>query len=289
MLSAMLRSAALLGLLVALAGCGADEGVVKPGEPSDPGLIHVHGLGRNPADGALLIATHTGLFTAAADAAAPKRVAGNYQDTMGFTVLGPDHFLGSGHPGTVDDPPFLGLIESRNAGRDWRPVSLRGTMDFHVLEAQGDMVYGFGSDFETREARFLQSGDRGRSWSRRTPPEALTGLAIDPSDGRRIVALGEQRGYVSDDAGRTWRPIPISGGLVTWTPELGVVAVDHGGVVRRAEDPVAEWREVGEIGGEPAAFDAAGDELLAATHDGRIVASRTAGESWKELIAVQGG
>ena len=28
---------------------------------ADPGPVHVHGLGVNPADGALFIATHTGL------------------------------------------------------------------------------------------------------------------------------------------------------------------------------------------------------------------------------------
>jgi hypothetical protein len=91
------------------------------------------------------------------------RVAGLYQDTMGFTIVGPDHFLGSGHPGSENDPPFLGLIESRNAGAKWRPISLRGEVDFHVLEAQGRTVYGFGSDWETREAMFLRSYDRGRT------------------------------------------------------------------------------------------------------------------------------
>jgi hypothetical protein len=105
----MLRSAVLVCLVATLMGCGAEEGALQPSQPSDPGLIHVHGLGRNPADGALMIATHTGLFRAAAGGGAPTRVAGNYQ--------------------------FLGLIESRNAGRDWRPISLRGRVDFHVLEA----------------------------------------------------------------------------------------------------------------------------------------------------------
>jgi hypothetical protein len=43
------------------------------------------------------------------------------------------------------------LIESRNAGTSWRPISMRGDVDFHVLEAQRDTVYGFGSDWKTRE------------------------------------------------------------------------------------------------------------------------------------------
>jgi hypothetical protein len=117
-----------LVLIASLAGCGEqDEAAPPPVEAADPGVVHVHGLGRNPADGALMIATHTGLFRVGPKEQTAERVAGLYQDTMGFTVVGPDHFLGSGHPASVrEDPPYLGLIESRDAGRTWRPISLRG-------------------------------------------------------------------------------------------------------------------------------------------------------------------
>lgn len=266
-------------------GCGDDQREAVPVGGEDPGVVHVHGIGRNPADGSLMIATHTGLFRASAGGNDLERVAGLHQDTMGFTVLGPDHFLGSGHPGSVrDDPPFLGLIESRDAGNHWRPISLRGEVDFHVLEAQDQIVYGFGSDFETRDARFLRSADGGRSWRRLSPPEALTGLAINPRDPRNIVALGEQRGYVSRDAGSTWRPLGIPGGLVTWTPEVGLVAADGGGVIRRADEPTGEWEQVGSLGGSPAALEGTGDELLAATHDGRVLSSRDGGENWHQIL-----
>ena len=70
---------------------------------------------------------------------------------MGFTVTGPDRFLGSGHPdGREGLPPFLGLIRSTDAGRTWERVSLLGKRDFHVLEAAGERIYGFGSGFESR-------------------------------------------------------------------------------------------------------------------------------------------
>jgi hypothetical protein len=279
--------ALIVSLLLAavLAACGDEPGDTRPVDVEDPGIVHVHGLGRNPADGSLMIATHTGLFRAGAEGEDPARVAGRYQDTMGFTVVGPDHFLGSGHPGSVrDDPPFLGLIESRDAGDTWRPISLRGEVDFHVLEAQGEIVYGFGSDFETREARFLRSEDGGRSWTRLSPPQALTGLAIDPRDPRHIVALGEQRGFVSRDGGSRWRPLGIPGGLVTWTRELGLVAVDFGGVVRGADEPRGEWEQVGRLDGSPAAFEGVGDELLAATHDARVLSSRDGGKAWQEIL-----
>jgi hypothetical protein len=272
-------------LLLLLTACGGDDqDAAPPAVGSDPGVVHVHGLGRNPADGSLMIATHTGLFRVPAAGGTPERVADLFQDTMGFTIVGPDHFLGSGHPGAPDEPPFLGLIESRDAGNRWRPISLRGQVDFHVLEAQGKTVYGFGSDFETREPRFLVSEDGGRSWSRKAPPEPLTGLAIDPRNARQIVALGERRGYVSRDGGSSWRPRAIPGGLVTWTPELGLVAADFGGVLRRSEHPAGEWEEVGRLGGSPAALEGAGGELLAATHDPRVLSSRDSGQNWQEIL-----
>src|SRR5688500_13377313 len=109
------------GLLVV--GCGGDPDdsgqAPSPGAPrvEDPGPIHVHGLGINPEDGALFVATHTGLFRAGEGERRATRVADRFQDTMGFTVVGPDRFLGSGHPdGREGLPPFPGLIESRDAG-----------------------------------------------------------------------------------------------------------------------------------------------------------------------------
>lgn len=281
----MRARAAIFLIAAVLSGCGDEQDETVPGGPPDPGLIHIHGLGRNPADGSLMIATHTGLFRVSPEGGDPERVANRYQDTMGFTVLGPDHFLGSGHPGSVrDGPPFLGLIESRDAGSHWRPISLRGEIDFHVLEAQAKIVYGFGSDFETREPRFLRSQDSGRSWKRLSPPEGLMGLAIDPQDPWHIVATGEQRGYVSRDGGTRWRPLPIPGGLLTWTHEIGVVAVDLAGVVRTADEPTAQWTEAGRLPGSPAALEGVRDELLAGTHDALVLSSGDGGKSWRKLL-----
>jgi hypothetical protein len=152
----------------------------------------VHGLGVNPKDGALFIATHTGLFRAGPNSLRATRVGGRHQDTMGFTVVGPDRFLGSGHPDARDRlPPFLGLIASADAGKSWRPISLLGRSDFHVLEAAGARVYGFGSDYESREPQFLVSADGGRRWDKRDVPEPIVSLAVDPRDKDRLVASGE--------------------------------------------------------------------------------------------------
>ena len=271
---------AAIGL--ALAGCGGDS--EPSGEPStsgDAGPIHVHGLGINPSDEALFIATHTGLFRAAADESEASRVADRYQDTMGFTVIGPDRFLGSGHPdGREDLPPFLGLIESRDAGETWQPVSLLGKADFHLLESQGSRIYGFGSDWDTREAQFLVSSDGGKNWEERRVPAPLLSLAIDPDDSDRLVASGESATYASNDGGTSWQELADVAGLVEWRSPEELILVDGDGSVHASQDG-ASWNEVGDIGGEPAAFESGQDALYVALHDGTIKRSPDGGASWE--------
>ena len=90
-----------------LAGCGSEN---VGGHGEDVGLAHIHGLGIDPADGTLYAASHHGLFQVTDDAE-PKQVAGLTQDFMCFTVVGPKHFIGSGHHGLGDVQPHnLGLI-----------------------------------------------------------------------------------------------------------------------------------------------------------------------------------
>jgi hypothetical protein len=270
----------LLGL-APLACKGENEDVAEPGPVlEDPGPVHVHGLGVNPSDGALFVATHTGLFRAASGERRAERVADRYQDTMGFTVTGPNRFLGSGHPdGREDLPPFLGLIHSTDAGRTWQPVSLLGKRDFHVLEAAGERIYGYGSDFDSGQASLLVSDDGGRSWEERTPPEPLISLAIDPKDPDHVVASGEQATYSSDDAGGGWRPLGADPGLLAWTRQA-LCGVGSGGDVSCSRDGGGSWETVGAIGGQPAAFDSAGDDLYVALHDGTIKRSADGGETW---------
>jgi hypothetical protein len=114
--------AVLVILLVALVGRSSDSndgagGVAADGEA--PGVSHVHGLGVDPGDGTLFAATHYGTFRILREGAA-ERVGDSLQDTMGFTVVGPNHFLGSGHPDVeglqAGQPGLLGLIESTDGG-----------------------------------------------------------------------------------------------------------------------------------------------------------------------------
>lgn len=274
---------AIGAVLLLIAGCGQDDSAPSQRAiDEDPGPIHVHGVGVNPADGALFVATHTGLFRAAAGERRSRRVAGRFQDTMGFTVVGPDRFLGSGHPDLRDKlPPFLGLIESDDAGQSWQPVSLLGKADFHILEARGDRVYGYGSDFKTRTPRFLTSTNGGHTWQRLKAPEPLISLAIAPDTANTTIASGERRVLRSTDAGRTWAQVDApSAGLLAWNDD-GVFLVAADGRAWHADRPDASWREVAPVGGQPAAFDSGRPgELLVALHDGTIKSSTDAGANW---------
>lgn len=278
--AAVIVLAAILALvLVIRAGGGGGQpqgGSASAGE----GPVHVHGLGVNPRDGALFIATHTGLFRLAKDQARAARVGQGSQDTMGFTVVGPDRFLGSGHPGELQSgPPLLGLIDSRDGGRSWAPVSLSGEADFHLLRASGRRVYGADSS----GGRFLASSDEGRSWSDRKPPGDLVDLAVDPREGRRLVASNQSGLASSEDEGRTWTPLgraPV--GLLSWIADGGLFHVDATGRVSASSDRGRTWRPRGSIGTQPAVFVAADERsLYAALPDGTIMASADGARTWK--------
>lgn len=278
-----MRSLPSLLVVVVIAGCGDDShSRSEPGAQSDPGPVHVHGLGVNPADGALFVATHTGLFRAGRDERVARRVGGRYQDTMGFAVVGPDRFLGSGHPDLREKlPPFLGLIESRDAGRSWRAVSLQGSVDFHVLEVSGRRVYGYGSDWKTRRPRFLTSADGGRRWQRLDPPQPLVSLAISPTQPRTLIAAGRRRLFASRDGGRSWaREDAPTAGLLVWNAK-GLFLAGTEGRIWRKTGGAATWEAAGAVGGRPAAFERGrAAELLVALHDGTIKRSVDNGRSW---------
>jgi photosystem II stability/assembly factor-like uncharacterized protein len=258
-----------------------DEEIFSGVPATDPGPVHVHGLGINPADGALFIATHTGLYRVEAGERKAERVGDRFQDTMGFTIVGPDRFLGSGHPDARERnlPPLLGLIESTDKGESWEPISLLGEADFHVLHFAGARVYGY----DASNDRLLVSGDRGRSWNELEKPGPLVDLAVDPADEGRIVvasAGGLEEGlFESRDGGESWKRVSAAVGLLAWPGRLYVVV--GGGQVFASPDGGRRLEPQGEIGGQPAALVAEGPrEIYAALHDGTIKHSTDGGATW---------
>lgn len=276
LIAALASAAAVIAFLVGLRVLGNEER-----SASGPAPVHVHALGLNPADRALFIATHTGLFRLEPDAQRAERVGDRYQDAMGFTVAGPDHFLGSGHPDVRDKlPPLLGLVESRNGGETWTPISLLGEVDFHALRVRSERVVGY----DATGGRVMVSDNRGRSWRSSRPPEPLLDLVMDPGVADQLLAAGESHLFVSPDSGRTWSPREQGTGLLAWPRRDRLYLLDGGGQLWLSRDGARRWQSRSRIGGRAAALLAVSAETLyAATHDGEIKRSLDGGESWTML------
>lgn len=266
-----------LALAVVLPRVIGDGGGQAGAGGDDPGVAHVHGLGIDPGDSTLYAATHFGVFRIPESGPA-TRIADRYQDTMGFTVVGPRHFLGSGHPDEREDKPSrLGLIESTDAGETWRALSLEGEVDFHALQFAHGSVYGFDSG----TARFMVSKDR-RTWDSRSVMPMLD-FAVSPAAPDTILAATQQYGVVrSTDGGRSFTPVkdapPIA--YLTWpAPDL-LYGVTVTGAVMVSADSGASWQQRGSLDGQPQALVADGNQKVYAATETGIYASTDGGRTF---------
>lgn len=253
-----------VGSCVALSACTASGSASAPqsATASAPGSAsaasgaswsHIHGLGVDRADGALYIAAHDGIYRSTSTGVHGP-VGERRQDTMGFTITGPGTFLGSGHPDPATDPSLpspLGLVVSTDSGNSWQPVSLGGQVDFHVLRASGDTIYGV----DSVSGQLLASTDAGQSWQARGQVPARD-LAIDPADPSVVVATSAEGLQRSTDGGRSWAvvapsPLPV---VVDWSEQGGLYGIEGDGSVLHSVDAGSTWTRLGEVGGTPEAM-----------------------------------
>lgn len=274
--------AAIVSAVVVFAVRGQDGGGdSRPGPAAVVEFGHVHGLAVDHGSGALYAATHVGLFRIDGERTA-VRVSEEGPDLMGFTAVGPGHFLASGHPDEHGDGPAnLGLIESTDGGVTWRATSLSGAADFHGLRAAHGAVYGYNST----DGAFMVSTDR-RTWERRSTTP-LGAFVVSPTDPRTVVAVGEAGLRRSTDGGRSWTP-------VTGTPAVGVLAWEQGaevwgaerdGTVWQSADAGATWQRRGQLPARPHALTTHQSTVFAAVAGDEIVASTDGGATWTRRYA----
>jgi hypothetical protein len=263
--------AAVTGFVVWQSGRG--------GEPAPVALTHVHGLGVNPADGILYVATHDGLYRLVDGQA--RLVGDGRQDTMGFTIAGPNQFLASGHPAPGHGgPPHLGLIESADGGLTWSTRSLAGRADFHALRFRHDTVYGYNST----TGQLITSTDR-TTWQTRATL-ALHDFDVSPTDPKTLLATTQTGLQRSTDGGTTWNPAggpPLQ--LLAWETAERLWGLTGTGNVLRSADGGTTWNATGKLAGQVSAFAAHQSTLYAAVHERGIFTSTDNGADWTQIYA----
>lgn len=253
-----------------------DRGAGAGGGSADAKLEHVHGLGIDPADGTLYAGSHYGLFRLPAPGNS-TRVANRIQDFMGFTVVGPRHFLASGHPGEGQDgPSSVGLIETTDGGTTWKSLSLRGEADFHVLQARHGLVYGFNA----MTGAFMVSKDK-RTWETRSKLP-MADFAVSPSDPDIVLGTTEQGLARSGDGGRTFAVLRGAPGLllVSWTADGSIVGAEPDGTVHVSSDDGVTWQRRGSLDAPPEALDAQTKDEIYAAAGGAVLSSTDGGRTF---------
>ncbi|WP_029212791.1 F510_1955 family glycosylhydrolase [Arsenicicoccus bolidensis] len=259
---------ALASTLTLVAGCSANADDNAAQAPTVSSAVasatlpsaHVHGVGRDPADGALLLATHEGLFRYGPDG--PTRV-GPIVDLMGFTIAGPGHYYASGHPNMVRElPQPMGLLESTDSGKTWTVLSRGGQSDFHTLTQAGDTLIAF-------DGQLRRTSDH-RTWSTGALPGEPRTLSSDP-EGKTVLATTQTGLMASKDQGVTWAPIAGAPPLlqVAWGDARTVAGVTPDGAVAMSVDGAQTWRLTGASVAPPQAMSASvtktGLEILVVT------------------------
>ena len=273
-------ASALLALLAACAGDSQETDAGSREETGPTALGHVHGLGTDPADGTFYAATHFGVFNLGKDGTGPaERVADRWQDTMAFTIVGPNHFMASGHPDQRENlPVHLGLIESTDAARSWEPISLLGEADFHALEAAGDRMYGY----DSIDSRLVVTEDH-KEW-RTLAQVPIADLAADPSDPARVLATTAEGLIAYRVEGGSGRPLegtpPLM--LLDWPTEDLLVGATGEGVVYRSSDSGESWQRSDGPPGDLQALDVTPRGWYIAT-DAGLFRSSDDGRTWQPL------
>lgn len=272
-LSALSVATAML-LSVSLASCSTPTAGSE--STSSTFVGHVHGLGVDPADNSLYVASHGGVFQLGD--AGLTLVADRVQDTMGFTVVGPGHFVASGHPAPtdLDRPVHLGLIESTDAAQTWTETSLGGAADFHALEQGPGVLYGY--DSQTRMV--MTTTDR-RSWTPLVQAD-VSSLAAHPAQVDEVMALTASGAIHMRGRAQTPVPIPVGLAFLEWPEADTLVGVTAAGAVHRSTDTGTTWTPVGQLPAPVSAFHVTERTWYAATDEG-LYASTDTGQTWNQL------
>lgn len=270
--------------LLVVAGCAPSSDDERPSEIGSAmaDLGHVHAIDTDPADGTLYLATHHGVF-ALGDGGSVERIAGRWQDTMAFSIVGPGRFLASGHPDLRerDRPTHLGLVESTDNAQTWQPLSLYGEADFHALDTSDEWIFGY----ESRTGTLSASDDDAQTWVDLATDE-LVDLAAVPDEPGAVLATRPD-GTIHRYEASSRKPEPISGApnivLLDWPDPALLVGVTPDGDVHHSADQGRTWRVAGSVPGTPQGIHVSSQRWYIATDKG-LFTSGELGDRWEQIL-----
>ena len=179
-------------LTLTLAGCSKSDPVA-----SLSGLTHVHSVATDGKN--IYVASHHGLYVLKEK---EWKLQGEDFDVMGLAITGTD-FYASGHPGPTQDlPDPVGVLISKNQGRTWKPVSLTGEVDFHLLEVSGANFIGVAANYGS----ILKSPDGAKDWETVQVPE-FSDLTLNPDSPNELLLSGESGLSISKDFARSFSAV----------------------------------------------------------------------------------
>lgn len=283
--------------VILLAGC-AQPSQLGADEPFD--FSHVHGLGYEPGNQTIYVATHHGLIlgTPSGDEWTWGYAGLERYDYMGFTqdATNASILYSSGHP---DDPRayggvHLGVRRSTDGGVTWEQRSLKGQVDFHSLTSIPGVAGGLVGVWK---GNLMESRDGGLTWVNHTVPG--TYLPFDAAVTDHHVYLTSADGLLAGHMGNASSWKQHAGGHDEVGTFYAIAAAADGsvmfagtgngrsGTTYRSTDGGLTWNQTEHESLKSAAvplvfaFDPLDvQHVLAATSGGAILESRDQGVSW---------
>ena len=263
---------------------------------------HLHGIGYDPDNDRIYLASHFGLFAREGDQL--FQVGDERSDLMGFSMNpeDPTEIFVSGHPQGGGN---LGLLYSTDEGLTYEQIFsgvADEVVDFHAMTisaADPDYFYGAfmgqiyrsqnrGHDFVAFEPEGLDSS--GLCWG-------VPCLAASSDDPETVFAGTQQGLLISIDGGESWEILNSELGqvaavaahpsnpdrLVAYTEAMGLAVSEDRGQTwesRQGDMPVTEGGFVFAIALNPDDDD----QMFAATMNNEVFETTDGGETWHRIV-----
>ena len=234
-------------------------------------VSHIHGVkvfGKK-----VLMPTHEGLYRYRA-ANSMKRVHGPIFDVMGLGVYG-NTLYASGHPGAKSDfAQPVGLISSIDGGANWKQISLKGEVDFHMLEVGKFDMYGADSG----SGQLMHSADKGRSWKKLGANKYSD---IAPLNSKKGAAYALLQGSLLE-TGDSFATTTVIKTKMKWSSiELvgSTIYSSSGREIYCSSDGAVTWRKIASFADEISSISA-NAQLFAVVAGASIYLSRDSGKTF---------